>query len=236
MAQAIARAIDLYFLDECGFAPTLPTTYTWARVGVRVTVPYVAPQGRRVNVIGALAPHGPQPRLVYHSRCGKIDSAAFIDFLWRDVAQVPAPPQELPPTYRRAALRHCAGQLLRPPQCRREGPPPGFAGRWRRHLLLAAVLARTQRHRTSLAAHQARGAAGAQLRRGRGPQGGRRWRAQRPCRSTRSIYDLFMRSCLVEPDTRAWAHGRDQSRGHHDRMGIALFTRLVEGLARQGRH
>lgn len=101
MAQATARAIDLYFLDECGFAPTLPTTYTWARMGVRVTVPYVAPQGRRVNVIGALAPYGPQPRLAYHSRCGKIDSAAFVEFLWHDVARLPAPPQDLPATYRR---------------------------------------------------------------------------------------------------------------------------------------
>ena len=96
------KAIDLYFLDECGFAPTLPTTYTWARVGTRVIVPYVAPQGRRVNVIGALAPYGPQPRLAYHSRTGKIDSAAFVDFLWREVAGLPAPPQDLATTYRRA--------------------------------------------------------------------------------------------------------------------------------------
>ncbi|GAC1454697.1 MAG: transposase [Ktedonobacterales bacterium] len=101
MGQAITQAIDLYFLDECGFAPTLPTTYTWARRGVRVTVPYVAPQGRRVNVIGALAPYGPQPRLAYHSRCGKIDGAAFVEFLWRDVAHLPAAPQKLPATYRR---------------------------------------------------------------------------------------------------------------------------------------
>jgi hypothetical protein len=102
LGQARERAIDLYFLDECGFAPTLPTTYTWARIGTRVVVPYVAPQGRRVNVIGALAPYGSQPRLTYQSRSGKIDSAAFVEFLWRDVAQLPAPPQELAPLYRRA--------------------------------------------------------------------------------------------------------------------------------------
>lgn len=102
MGQASAQAIDLYFLDECGFAPTLPPTYTWARIGTRVIVPYEAPQGRRVNVIGALAPYGPQPRLTYHSRSGKIDSDAFLEFLWRDVAQLPAAPTELPPTYRRA--------------------------------------------------------------------------------------------------------------------------------------
>lgn len=101
MAQATAQALDLYFLDECGFAPTLPTTYTWARIGTRVIVPYVAPQGRRVNVIGALAPYGPEPRLTYYSRSGKIDSAAVVEFLWRDVAQLPAAPAELPPTYRR---------------------------------------------------------------------------------------------------------------------------------------
>jgi DDE superfamily endonuclease len=100
-AQAIKRAIDLYFLDECGFAPTLPTTYTWARSGTCVIVPYIAPQGRRVNVLGALAPYGPKPRLTYHSRSGKIDSAACVEFLWREVAQLPAPPEEVPTTYRR---------------------------------------------------------------------------------------------------------------------------------------
>jgi DDE superfamily endonuclease len=101
MRRATERAIDLYFLDECGFAPTLPTTYTWARVGTRVVVPYVAPQGRRVNVIGALAPYGSRPRLTYHSRTEKIDSAAFVDFLWREVAQLPAAPGDLPACYRR---------------------------------------------------------------------------------------------------------------------------------------
>jgi hypothetical protein len=102
MSQAIERALDLYFLDESGFAPTLPVSYTWARLGTRALVPYVAPQGRRVNVLGALAPYGPQPRLVYHSRTGKLDSAAFVEFLWRDVAGLPAPPEELPALYRRA--------------------------------------------------------------------------------------------------------------------------------------
>lgn len=101
MGQARAAAIDLYFLDESGFAPTLPPGYTWARMGTRAIVPYVAPQGRRVNVIGALAPHGPQPRLAYQSRTGKIDSVAFLEFLWRDVAGLPAAPDRLPPGYHR---------------------------------------------------------------------------------------------------------------------------------------
>ena len=102
MGQAIAAAIDLSFLDESGFAPTLPPGYTWARAGTRAIVPYVAPQGRRVNVSGALAPHGPDPRLAYQARSGKIDSAAFTEFLWRDVARLPAAPTALPAGYRRA--------------------------------------------------------------------------------------------------------------------------------------
>jgi hypothetical protein len=53
-------------------------------------------------VIGALAPYGPQPRLTYRSRTGKRDSAAFVKFLWRDVAGLPAPPEDLPALYRRA--------------------------------------------------------------------------------------------------------------------------------------
>ena len=47
-------------LDEAGFAPTLPTTYSWSPVGERLEVPYEAPEGRRVNAVGAYFSHGPQ--------------------------------------------------------------------------------------------------------------------------------------------------------------------------------
>ena len=47
-------------LDEAGFAPTLPTCYSWFPVGERLRVPYEAPQERRVNVLGAFFSHGPQ--------------------------------------------------------------------------------------------------------------------------------------------------------------------------------
>jgi hypothetical protein len=60
--------IDLCHLDEAGFALTLPTTYSWYIEGDRLRVPYQAPQGRRVNVIGAYVTHGPDAgRLEYHS-------------------------------------------------------------------------------------------------------------------------------------------------------------------------
>jgi hypothetical protein len=37
----------------------LPTSYSWGPVGKRLTVPYEAPAGRRVNAIGAYFSHGP---------------------------------------------------------------------------------------------------------------------------------------------------------------------------------
>lgn len=116
--EAAAGKRDLYHLDEVGFAPTLPTSYTWARVGTRPIVPYEAPQGQRVNVIGALAADGPRPRFVYASRRigrptkttsatagtagtagGRLDSAAFLDFVCRDVAQLPTTWDALPLDY-----------------------------------------------------------------------------------------------------------------------------------------
>lgn len=39
---------------------TQPTTTTWGAVGCRRLVPYEAPQGRRLNVIGGYFSHGPQ--------------------------------------------------------------------------------------------------------------------------------------------------------------------------------
>ncbi len=47
---------------------TLPTTYSWYLQGERLQVPYEAPQGRRVNAIGAYFTHGPDAgRFEYQS-------------------------------------------------------------------------------------------------------------------------------------------------------------------------
>lgn len=89
MTEAAARGDhDLFYLDQCGFAPTMPTSYTWAREGTRPLLRYEAPQGRRVNVLGAFAPFGPQPRFVYESRLageGKLDGNALLDFVCRAI-------------------------------------------------------------------------------------------------------------------------------------------------------
>ena len=61
--RAAAGLLKLYYLDECGFAPTLPTGSTWMLPGQRKLVEYEAPQGRRVNALAAYRPYGRAPRL-----------------------------------------------------------------------------------------------------------------------------------------------------------------------------
>jgi hypothetical protein len=106
---------------------TLPTTYSWSITGERLRVPYQAPQGRRVNVIGAYGTHGPnaghlvsrswallptsrakKPRTTPEERAaahgltvdevGPIDAERLVAFLW----QVAGRPAEAMPTWRRA--------------------------------------------------------------------------------------------------------------------------------------
>lgn len=38
----------------------MPTSYSWYPVGERLSIPYEAPQGRRVNALGLYFSHGPQ--------------------------------------------------------------------------------------------------------------------------------------------------------------------------------
>jgi hypothetical protein len=90
----------------------LPTTYSWSPIGQCLTIPYEAPQGRRVNAIGAVFTHGmqagefhfesyaclPKARTKKQSQSlaeraerygllpeevGPIDSERFLRFVWR---------------------------------------------------------------------------------------------------------------------------------------------------------
>lgn len=101
-----------------GFSPTLPTNYSWGVRGQRLVVPYEAPQGRRVNALGAYFTHGPaagtlltqtwarvppsrakKPRKtpaevaqahgLEEEELGLLDSARLIAFIWQ-VAGRPA--------------------------------------------------------------------------------------------------------------------------------------------------
>ena len=99
-----------------GFAPTLPTSYSWYPVGERLSIPYAAPQGRRVNALGLPFSHGPQAgRFVFETaatlpknrakrarkslaeraavhglrpeQVGKIDSERLIAGLWKSAGR-----------------------------------------------------------------------------------------------------------------------------------------------------
>jgi putative transposase len=62
-AKAAAGELRLCYLDECGFSPSLPISYSWSLPGQRKRVPYEYPQGRRVNALAIYQPYGPEPRL-----------------------------------------------------------------------------------------------------------------------------------------------------------------------------
>jgi hypothetical protein len=97
---------------------TLPACYSWTLTGMRLCVPYEAPQGRRVNGIGAYCTHGVEAgRFVYElyaslpkntakkqrktpaeqaakhglreEQVGTIDGERFVRFVWQ-VAGRPA--------------------------------------------------------------------------------------------------------------------------------------------------
>jgi transposase len=55
--------VKLYYLDECGFSPSLPTGYSWSLPKQRKRVKYEYPQGRRVNALATYEPLAPTPWL-----------------------------------------------------------------------------------------------------------------------------------------------------------------------------
>jgi transposase len=58
-----AGRLRLFYLDESGFAPSLPTGYSWCLPKQRKRVKYEYPQGRRVNALATYEPFAPVPRL-----------------------------------------------------------------------------------------------------------------------------------------------------------------------------
>lgn len=70
------------YLDESGFSPTLPTGYSWMRIGQRKYVAYQAPEGRRVNVVAAQS--WIRDQLFFECRTkteGRYDGAAHVRFM-----------------------------------------------------------------------------------------------------------------------------------------------------------
>jgi hypothetical protein len=110
----------------------LPTNYSWYPVGERLKIPYEAPQGRRVNAIGAYFSHGPlagrftfatyaslpksrakkarkslAERAAEHGlreeEVGPIDSERFLQFIW----QLAGRPPIYPVGWQRERPLHC---------------------------------------------------------------------------------------------------------------------------------
>jgi transposase len=84
--------LRLYYADEVGFAPTLPTGSSWCLPGERKLVAHESPQGRRVNALAAYRPYGPRPRLDWWAAARTWTSADLIAFLqelpWSAVPRV----------------------------------------------------------------------------------------------------------------------------------------------------
>ena len=80
-AKAAAGRLALYYLDECGFSPTLPVGYSWSLPGQRKLIRYEAPQGRRVNALAAYRPYGRSPRLEVFTAERTWDSYDLLGFL-----------------------------------------------------------------------------------------------------------------------------------------------------------
>jgi hypothetical protein len=111
-------------MDEAGFSLTLPNSYSWSLVGQRLYVPYEAPQGRRVNAVGAFfhgahASHRLPRRFAFLTRAcvpktkrkaissraagldaselGILNAGLLIGFIW----QVAGRPENAPQDWRR---------------------------------------------------------------------------------------------------------------------------------------
>ena len=116
-AQEKARDghLRLFYLDESGFAPSLPPTYTWSRPGHRPHIPHENTEGRRVNVVAALAAPGPTPTepLTWGAAARTWKSADARDFLLYRLPRGGGPTpsggagQCFPATARRQCKRPC---------------------------------------------------------------------------------------------------------------------------------
>jgi transposase len=89
--NAKADRLKLFYLDESGFSPSLPTGYSWCLPGQRKRVRYEYPQGRRVNVLAGYAPYGPEPWLDAQAFERTLSSDDLIAYLKERLPAAPVP-------------------------------------------------------------------------------------------------------------------------------------------------
>jgi len=56
------------YLDECGFSPSQPVSYSWTLAGQRKYISYENPQGRRINALAALVHTADAESLIWMTR------------------------------------------------------------------------------------------------------------------------------------------------------------------------
>lgn len=81
----------MFYLDESGFSPSLPTGYSWCLPGQRKRVRYEYPQGRRVNVLAAYEPYGPEPWLGAQAFERTLTSDDLVAYLKERLPAAPVP-------------------------------------------------------------------------------------------------------------------------------------------------
>jgi len=67
----------------------MPTGYTWARTGIRAVIRREDKKNRRINVLGAYAPCGAAPDLLWQTQTGKIDAQVLLEFVCARLAGLP---------------------------------------------------------------------------------------------------------------------------------------------------
>ena len=82
--------IRLTYLDESGFAPSLPVTCSWVLKGQRKRIPYENPEGRRVNALAALLHTVSETDLVWTTKPKAFVADEIVQFL-RELPPVDIP-------------------------------------------------------------------------------------------------------------------------------------------------
>lgn len=130
-------------LDEAGFAMTLPPCSSWYPVADTLRVAYEAPQGRRVNAIGAYFVAGPQ-------------QGRFAFATWATLPKRPAPKRARKPVLPAPPSQGLPEEVLGPIDAARfvtfvwhtAGRPEQAAPEWRRERPLMVVLDNYSVHRS----------------------------------------------------------------------------------------
>jgi putative transposase len=73
--------LTLAYLDECGFSPSQPVSYSWTYRGMRKVIPYENPDNRRVNVMAVYIPYGPERTLWWNTAARGFRSEDLLAFV-----------------------------------------------------------------------------------------------------------------------------------------------------------